>query len=106
MYDFSKQKAMLEVTLELLKENSLLEISSLGGGTALAGYYWNHRYSTDIDIFIYGNENKTHLLKPSNWSENIKSKMIDIKKLALKADTKEKYNQIIIDGFATIYKLL
>lgn len=75
MYDFSKQKAMLEVTLELLKENSLLKISSLGGGTALAGYYWNHRYSTDIDIFIYGNENKTHLLKPSNWSENIKSKM-------------------------------
>ena len=75
MYDFSKQKAMLEVTLELLKENSLLEISSLGGGTALAGYYWNHRYSTDIDIFIYGNENKTHLLKPLNWSENIKSKM-------------------------------
>ncbi|MDD2887651.1 MAG: nucleotidyl transferase AbiEii/AbiGii toxin family protein [Aliarcobacter sp.] len=75
MYDFSKQKAMLEVTLELLKENNLLDISSLGGGTALAGYYWNHRYSTDIDIFIYGNENKTHLLKPSNWSENIKSKM-------------------------------
>lgn len=75
MYDFSKQKAMLDVTLELLKENNLLEISSLGGGTALAGYYWNHRYSTDIDIFIYGNENKTHLLKPSNWSENIKSKM-------------------------------
>ena len=61
MYDFSKQKIMLEVTLELLKENSLLEISSLGGGTALAGYYWNHRYSTDIDIFIYGNENKTQL---------------------------------------------
>jgi len=78
MYDFSKQKAMLEVTLELLKENSLLEISSLGGGTALAGYYWNHRYSTDIDIFIYGNKNKTQLLKPLNWSENIKSKMDSI----------------------------
>ena len=78
MYDFSKQKIMLEVTLELLKENSLLEISSLGGGTALAGYYWNHRYSTDIDIFIYGNENKTQLLKPSDWSENIKSKMDSI----------------------------
>lgn len=75
MYDFSKQKSMLEVTLELLKENNLLDISSLGGGTALAGYYWNHRYSTDIDIFIYGSENKTQQLKPSNWSENIKSKM-------------------------------
>ena len=78
MYDFLKQKAMLDVTLELLKENNLLEISSLGGGTALAGYYWNHRYSTDIDIFIYGNENKTQLLKPSNWSENIKTKMDSI----------------------------
>lgn len=41
-----------------------------------------------------------------NKIKNIKSKMIDIKKLALKADTKEKYNQVIIDGFATIYKLL
>jgi predicted nucleotidyltransferase component of viral defense system len=78
MYDFSKQKAMLEVTLELLRENDLLEISSLGGGTALAAFYWNHRYSTDIDIFIYGSENKTQLLKPSNWSENIKFKMNSI----------------------------
>lgn len=51
MYDFSKQKAMLEVTLLLLKENNLLKVSSLGGGTALASYYWNHRYSTDIDVF-------------------------------------------------------
>ena len=78
MYNFSKQKIMLEVTLELLKENNLSNISSLGGGTALAAYYWNHRYSTDIDIFIYGNENKTQLLKPSDWSENIKSKMDSI----------------------------
>ena len=78
MYDFSKQKIMLEVTLELLKENSLLEISSLGGGTALAGYYWNHRYSTDIDIFIYAKENKTHLLKPSHWNDNVNTKMKDI----------------------------
>ena len=38
MYDFSKQKIMLEVTLELLKENNLSNISSLGGGTALAAY--------------------------------------------------------------------
>ena len=45
-----------------LKENNLLEVSTLGGGTALAAYYLNHRYSTDIDIFIYAKENKTHLL--------------------------------------------
>lgn len=68
MYDFSKQKEMLAVTLDLLSQNNLLEISSLGGGTALAGFYFNHRYSTDIDIFIYAKENKTHFLKPSNWN--------------------------------------
>ena len=38
--------------------------------------------------------------------KRIKSKMIDIKKLALKANTKDEYNQIIVDGFAAIYKLL
>lgn len=78
MYDFSKQKAMLEVSLKLLEENDLLNISTLGGGTALAGYYWNHRYSTDIDIFIYDKENKTYLLKPSNWSDETKANMADI----------------------------
>jgi len=74
MYDFSKQKAMLEVTLLLLKENNLLNVSSLGGGTALASYYWNHRYSTDIDIFIY-DTNKYQLLKESNWSPKVKTAM-------------------------------
>ena len=38
--------------------------------------------------------------------KRIKSKMINIKKTALNADTKDEYNQIIVDGFATIYKLL
>ena len=78
MYDFTIQKQMLDVTLDLLKENNLLEVSTLGGGTALAAYYFNHRYSTDIDIFIYAKENKTHLLKPSNWNDNINTKMKDI----------------------------
>ena len=58
MYDFTIQKQMLDVTLDLLKENNLLEVSTLGGGTALAAYYFNHRYSTDIDIFIYVKKNK------------------------------------------------
>lgn len=66
MYDFSKQKAMLEATILLLQQNSLLEVSSLGGGTALAAYYWNHRYSMDIDIFIYDKEDKKYLLKDTN----------------------------------------
>ena len=62
MYNFSKQKAMLEATLLLLKDNDLSEVSTLGGGTALASYYWNHRYSTDIDIFIYDKVDNKHLL--------------------------------------------
>ncbi len=78
MYDFSKQKDMLDVTLLLLKENNLIDVSTLGGGTALASYYWNHRYSTDIDIFIYADENKQHLLKESRWSTNVKNAMKSI----------------------------
>lgn len=31
MYDFTIQKQMLDVTLDLLKENNLLEVSTLGG---------------------------------------------------------------------------
>ena len=78
MYDFSKQKAMLEATLLLLEENNLNKVSTLGGGTALASYYWNHRYSTDIDIFIYDKVDKKHLLKESTWSEKVKTEMKSI----------------------------
>lgn len=78
MYNFTTQRNMLDVTIELLKEKDLLDVSSLGGGTALAAYYWNHRYSTDIDIFIYSHKNNTNLLTPSKWSDNIKSKMQNI----------------------------
>jgi len=78
MYDFSKQKAMLEATLLLLEDNGLKDVSALGGGTALASYYWNHRYSTDIDIFIYDEDDKKHLLKESTWSDEFKSAMEDI----------------------------
>ncbi|WP_320033899.1 nucleotidyl transferase AbiEii/AbiGii toxin family protein [Halarcobacter sp.] len=78
MYDFSKQKAMLEATLLLLRENNLVDISALGGGTALSSYYWNHRYSTDIDIFIYDRDDKKHLLKDTNWSERVKASMENI----------------------------
>lgn len=78
MYDFSKQKEMFEATQVLLEENNLHEISALGGGTALAAYYWNHRYSTDIDIFIYDKEDKKQLLKDSNWSQKTKKVMKNI----------------------------
>lgn len=52
MYDFSSQATMLGYAIDALKEVGVYEEASLGGGTALSAYYWNHRYSTDIDIFL------------------------------------------------------
>ncbi len=52
MYNFESQQKMLSVSLALLEEKGINNISAIGGGTGLAAYYWDHRYSTDIDIFI------------------------------------------------------
>ena len=52
MYDFSKQARMLALAIDALKSIGIYEDASLGGGTALSAYYWEHRYSTDIDLFI------------------------------------------------------
>ena len=90
MYDFTVQRNMLNVSLELLEENSIREISALGGGTALASYYWNHRFSTDIDIFIYGEKAYKDLLKPNKWSVNIQDKM---SKLGYEGDFKAQNRQ-------------
>lgn len=76
MYNFESQQKMLSVSLALLEEKGIKNISAIGGGTALAAYYWGHRYSTDIDIFIYGGriEHKD-TLRPAYWSSDIKDKM-------------------------------
>ncbi len=55
MYNFQLQEEMLDISLALLKERGITAPSALGGGTALSAYYWGHRFSTDIDIFIYSN---------------------------------------------------
>lgn len=96
MYDFLKQKAMLNATLLLLEEKGLKDVSTLGGGTALAAYYWNHRYSTDIDIFIYADVDKKHLLKESSWSDAVKESM---KNIGFAGDFRSHpiYSEIVID---------
>ena len=43
---------MLALAIDALKSIGIYEDTSLGGGTALSAYYWEHRYSTDIDLFI------------------------------------------------------
>ena len=78
MYDFTIQEKMLETSLTLLDENNIKDITALGGGTALSAYYWNHRYSTDIDMFIYDTEDKKGLLRPNKWSDTTKQNMQSI----------------------------
>ena len=46
-----------------------------------------------------------YLLLPSKI-KNIKSKMINIKKTALNAKSKDEYDKIMIEGFGKIYKEL
>ena len=78
MYDFTTQEKMLESSTQLLDEKNIKNISALGGGTALSAFYWQHRFSTDIDIFIYGSEENKNLLLPTNWSDTTKQNMAEI----------------------------
>ena len=69
---------------------------------------FNNIFDTMFGNIKYSNNSCTscpYSLLPAKI-KRIKSKMINIKKTALNANTKEKYNQIIVDGFAAIYKLL
>ena len=61
---------MLQAALILLKECGVTSPFALGGGTALSAHYWQHRYSTDIDIFIYtdGNEKALKKIRPATWN--------------------------------------
>jgi len=72
MYDFTPQKDMMNVALYLLNKHKLADISALGGGTALAAYYWNHRYSTDIDIFTHSKQDISLIFRPSKWDKKFK----------------------------------
>lgn len=58
MYDFTPQKEMYLVADKILKTLGI-EKYALGGGTALSAHYWQHRYSTDIDIFLF--EEKSYI---------------------------------------------
>jgi len=68
MYNFDIQKNMFLAAHELLESKGILEVAALGGGTALSAYYWNHRYSTDIDIFVHSKQDISLMLRPKEWS--------------------------------------
>jgi predicted nucleotidyltransferase component of viral defense system len=68
-YDFTPHKEMYKIAYKLLENSQLESTAALGGGTALSAYYWNHRYSTDIDIFIYEKKNILLQLRAAKWSD-------------------------------------
>jgi len=59
----------------LLSRCSLQDNFCFGGGTALAVHYWNHRYSTDIDIFIFGKSGVLNSLRDKNWDKDVIASM-------------------------------
>jgi predicted nucleotidyltransferase component of viral defense system len=95
MYDFNIQKNMLFAAYKLLENKGILNVSALGGGTALSAYYWNHRYSTDIDIFVHSKSDITLMLRPKQWSVDF---LQMIEKLGYTGDCKVHpvYTEIVI----------
>ena len=95
MYDFEIQKNMLEAANYLLDKKEILNVSALGGGTALSAYYWNHRYSTDIDIFIHSKDDISMILRPKEWDSTFLDKL---NKLGYDGDYKVHpiYTEIVI----------
>jgi len=85
MYNFDIQKNMLLAAHELLESKGILAVSALGGGTALSAYYWNHRYSTDIDIFVHSKSDITLMLRPKKWSTDF---LQMLKKIGFTGDCK------------------
>jgi len=95
MYDFTIQKNMLLAANKLLESKEILDVAALGGGTALSAYYWNHRYSTDIDIFVHSNTDISLILRPKEWNESF---LKVLKELGYNGDCKVHpvYTEIVI----------
>lgn len=70
-YDFSKQQDLLNTAVTLLHTKGIGPYA-FGGGTALSAFYLKHRYSTDIDIFLYpdGSNDRLKRLR-SDWDKTI-----------------------------------
>jgi predicted nucleotidyltransferase component of viral defense system len=97
MYDFQLQKEMLDISLALLEERGVKADCALGGGTALSAYYWQHRFSTDIDIFIHnGTKEDLNRIDPRRTSAGIK---VQLKKINYRGDLKKHpiYTELAID---------
>lgn len=97
MYDFQLQEEMLDISLKLLEEVGIDAPAALGGGTALSAFYWEHRFSIDINIFIYSHEkNMLNQIDPRYTSEDLKERLSNIH---YRGDLKKHpiYTEIAID---------
>ena len=88
---------MLDISLALLRDVGIRAPSALGGGTALSAFYWHHRFSTDIDIFIYSSEkNVLTKIDPRNANVDIQARL---SKINYEGDLKKHpiYTEIAMD---------
>lgn len=76
-YDFSAQEKMLFIATKLIVDSNVKSPCTFGGGTALSAYYWQHRFSTDIDMFIHtqGKEKPLDLIRPLLRDSEIKKQL-------------------------------
>ena len=76
-YDFSAQEKMLLIAIKMIEKSNVKSPCTFGGGTALSAYYWQHRFSTDIDMFIHtqGNEKPLDLIRPLLRDSEIKKQL-------------------------------
>jgi len=77
--DFSAQEKMLLIATNLIALSNIKSPCTFGGGTALSAYYWQHRFSTDIDMFIHteGSEKSLDLVRPLLRNDQIKKQLED-----------------------------
>lgn len=71
---FAKQKRLFELARLILDVQFPRSLWAFGGGTALSAMYWQHRLSTDIDIFLYGGQDILSLI-PNPKNRQLQSKI-------------------------------
>jgi predicted nucleotidyltransferase component of viral defense system len=72
LYDFGVQELLLKAAIGLLHSKKI-DTFALGGGTALSAYFFQHRFSTDIDIFLQpdGSKDRLKILR-RDWNDSVK----------------------------------
>lgn len=79
---FEKQSELFKLALTMIKTQYGGKPWSFGGGTALSACYWQHRNSTDIDIFLNEPTFNLSFFRPTPHNKILQDKIFpDLKRL-------------------------